>query len=373
MNTPKPQQKKNTLNLLASLLDQNNARIYIPANQQSPGYWFGGGNMVVDETGVLWLCGRFRDYGDSRTGTDAGKRGLELAIFCSKDEGQSFTKTHSWSKADLSCGGHQVVSIEGTALHQLKDGSWEILISTEKMRSYPPGLESHQKLGTGVWSIDRITGKSLDQLKLDSIEPILNAWDTPGYLHVKDPVVFNDAQGNTNMIFCTHPFSWASGNTGLATRSGDQGRFKLQNWEFVGRGPCWDVAATRVTNCMKIPALGCFAQSPSYSIYFYDGAECMNPLVENNRAHKRPRGSSCEELGGAMIGLDEKFPTIERLSLLEPLFTSPWGTRCSRYVDTLTTQSGIYASWQQTQKDGSQPCVGHFLPMEKVESILSKN
>ena len=46
MNTPKPQQKKNTLNLLASLLDQNNARIYIPANQQSPGYWFGGGNML---------------------------------------------------------------------------------------------------------------------------------------------------------------------------------------------------------------------------------------------------------------------------------------------------------------------------------------
>jgi hypothetical protein len=210
-------------------------------------------------------------------------------------------------------------------------------------------------------------------LKLDSIEPILNAWDTPGYLHVKDPVVFNDAQGNTNMIFCTHPFSWASGNTGLATRSGDQGRFKLQNWEFVGRGPCWDVAATRVTNCMKIPALGCFAQSPSYSIYFYDGAECMNPLVENDRAHKRPRGSSCEELGGAMIGLDEDFPTIERLSLLEPLFTSPWGTRCSRYVDSLTTQSGIYASWQQAQKDGSQPWVGHFIPMEKVESILSKN
>ena len=329
--------------------------------------------MVVDETGVLWLCGRFRDYGDSRTGTDAGKRGLELAVFCSRDEGQSFTKTHSWSKADLSFGGHQVVSIEGTALHQLKDGSWEILISTEKMHSYPPGLESRQKPGTGVWSIDRITGKSLDQLKLDSIEPILNAWDTPGYLHVKDPVVFNDAQGNTNMIFCTHPFSWASGNTGLATRSGDQGRFKLQNWEFVGRGPCWDVAATRVTNCMKIPALGCFAQSPSYSIYFYDGAECMNPLVENDRAHKRPRGSSCEELGGAMIGLDEDFPTIERLSLLEPLFTSPWGTRCSRYVDSLTTQSGIYASWQQTQKDGSQPWVGHFLPMEKVESILSKN
>jgi hypothetical protein len=124
---------------------------------------------------------------------------------------------------------------------------------------------------------------------------------------------------------------------------------------------------------MKIPALGCFAQSPSYSIYFYDGAECMNPLEENDLAHKRPRGSSCEELGGAMIGLDEDFPNIERLSLLEPLFTSPWGTRCSRYVDSFTTKSGIFASWQQTQKDGSQPLVGHFIPMEKVESILSKS
>ena len=98
----------------------------------------------------------------------------------------------------------------------------------------------------------------------------------------------------------------------------------------------------------------------------------MNPLEENERAHKRPRGYSCEELGGAMVGLDADFPVIERLSLLEPLFTSPWGTRCSRYADTLTTPAGIHASWQQTQRDGSQAWVSHFLPMDKIEAILSE-
>ena len=72
-----------------------------------------------------------------------------------------------------------------------------------------------------------------------------------------------------------------------------------------------------------------------------------------------------------MIGLDTEFPKMERLSLLEPLFTSPWGTRCSRYVKTLITSSGIHATWQQSQKDGSQPLVYNFIPIQQVESILS--
>ena len=47
------------------LIDQEKARVIIPANDQKKGYWFGGGNMISDELGNLWLIGRYRDHGDS--------------------------------------------------------------------------------------------------------------------------------------------------------------------------------------------------------------------------------------------------------------------------------------------------------------------
>ena len=364
-------QKESIIKLLTTLLDQNRARILFPANQQKLGFWFGGGNIVTDENDTLWICGRYRDYGDSRTGIDKGTRGWNLVIYRSEDNGISFEKVQNWSKEDLSYNNRTVISIEGTALHQLKNGQWELYISTEKMGSYPKDLKAFQKSGTGIWSIDRITGKSPDQLKLDSVSSVLNGMDFPSYLHVKDPVIYEGIKNKTSMLFATHPFSWASGNTGFAERTDDKRSFKLKNWEIVHRGPCWDVASTRITCRMKIPSFGFFKNTSAYSIYFYDGAECMNLLDENEFAFKRPRGYSCEELGGAMIGLDPEFPKIERISLLKPLFTSPWGTGCSRYVKTLITPSGIHAIWQQSQKDGSQPLVYHFLPIQQVEHILS--
>ena len=97
----------------------------------------------------------------------------------------------------------------------------------------------------------------------------------------------------------------------------------------------------------------------------------MRSHQENLQAVNRPRGYSCEEIGGAFIGKAANFPEMERISLLEPLFQSPWGTGSSRYIDCLTTKQGILATWQQSQPDGSQPLVKHFLPMEKVEEILS--
>ena len=56
------------------LIDQEKARVIIPANDQKKGYWFGGGNMISDELGNLWLIGRYRDHEDSRTGVGAGLR-----------------------------------------------------------------------------------------------------------------------------------------------------------------------------------------------------------------------------------------------------------------------------------------------------------
>ncbi len=83
------------------LIDQEKARVIIPANDQKKGYWFGGGNMISDELGNLWLIGRYRDHGDSRTGVEAGLRGLELSLFKSEDNASSFRKIMRWSKSDL--------------------------------------------------------------------------------------------------------------------------------------------------------------------------------------------------------------------------------------------------------------------------------
>jgi hypothetical protein len=367
-------QKKTCLKtFLSALINQQKAHILVPANEPQSGFWFGGGNLVQDHTGSVWLSGRYRNHGDSRTGLEAGQRGLECAIFRSDDHGQRFTKVHSWSKADLSYPDRNVLSIEGTALHQYVDGSWELFISTEKDMPYPEPLKNFQKPGTGVWTIDRLWGKSLETLDPSTLTPVLENTEHPEYLHVKDPVVFDAPNGDTALVFCTHPFTWASGNTSLALRQPGQEQFQRHAWEVVSRGAAWDVASTRITEHLSIPQTGCFADAPACSAYFYDGAECMRPHEENVRARKRPRGYSCEEISGAFFGWDAAFPQMERLSPLAPLFVSPWGTGCSRYTETLVTEDGILAVWQQSQNDLSQPLVGHFVPMDEVQRILTGN
>jgi hypothetical protein len=306
MENLSPEQEKCLLDLLTTLIDQRQARVLVPPNRAAMGFWFGGGNPVQDEDGVIWLSGRYRNYGDSRTGLKAGERGLACVILRSDDGGRTFQRVHLWSKDDLSRN-RRVLSIEGTSLHRLANGTWELFVSSEQERSYPEALQSYQKPGTGVWSIDRLTGPSPD--KLDR--------------------------------------------------------------ELVSRGATWDVAATRITGRLPIPPLGRFAGCRAGSVYFYDGAECLRSHQENPLAHKRPRGYSCEELGGAFWGWDESFPDLERLSRLAPLFVSPWGTGCSRYVETLITSEGILAIWEQSQQDGSQPLVGHFLPLDEVARILA--
>jgi hypothetical protein len=364
------QQKTCVYHLLSELINQQHARVLVPAHQTKLGFWFGGGNIVRNQDGAIWLCGRYRNHGDSRTGLEAGQRGLECVIFRSDDNGQSFTKVHSWSKADLSYQDKRVLSIEGTALHQLSDGTWELFISSEKAILYPKVVKRYQKPGTGVWTIDRMIGKSLEELEPCTLSPVLESHEYFEYLHVKDPVVFDAPDGKTALIFCHHPFSWASGNTGLALRNKNEDPFYITHWEVVSRGVSWDIAATRITGRLPIPQIGCFSDVPGCAVYFYDGAECMRAHEENPRAYRRPRGYSCEEIGGAFFGWDHSFPQLERLSRIVPLFVSPWGTGCNRYVKSLVTEHGILAIWQQSQEDLSQPLVGHFLSMEDIRRIL---
>ncbi|MEQ8785586.1 MAG: hypothetical protein RIC55_04775 [Pirellulaceae bacterium] len=361
------------IRLSRALIDQQRARVIVPANQAAAGFWFGGGNLMDSGDGRLWLVGRYRNAGDSRTGLGAGERGLELAVFCSRDRGGSFEKVVSLAKQDLNVEGRTVLSIEGTALHAC-DGGVELFVSSEKSGiGYPAPFEDYLKPGTGVWTIDRLAAPTVEALADARPETVLSC-DDPRFVHVKDPFVCDLPSGDLALLFCTHPYCWTSSNTGYALRRRASDALAPPVFDFFPRGVTWDVAMTRGTCVLEVPRVGPFAERP-VSLLFYDGGECVRNLDEHQAAVSRPRGYSCEELGGlAYFSGDhftgDHFTGIERLSRHAPMFVSPHGTGCSRYVDVLAAHDGLYATWQQSQADGSQPLVISHLSPTEVESLL---
>ena len=356
------------LNKVAALLvDQNQARVIVFPQQAAPGFWFGGGNMVQDHDGTFWLTGRYRNQGDSRTGLGAGQRGLELAIFRSDNHGESFEKAIQFSKSDLNVDDREVLSIEGSALRVTSDGV-ELYVSTEKSGiGYPAGLESFLKPGTGVWTIDRMVADSFESLAGASIETVLEAKD-PRFIHIKDPFL-GTHRGKPCLMFCSHPFCWTSSNTGYVPLDEDPPSVERAVFDFFPRGFTWDVAMTRGTAMLRLPRVGRLAER-EVDLLFYDGGECVRNLDEHAAAVTRPRGYSCEELGGVAYCLDGDLQQLHRLSMIGPAFVSPFGTGCSRYVDVMFDGAHYFATWQQAQHDGSQPLVMNRVPKEKVEALL---
>ncbi len=353
-----------------ALINQERARIIIEPQQRAGGFWFGGGNLIEAPDGTFYLCGRYRNYGDSRTGLDAGTRGLELAVFTSDDRARSFTKLLSFSKADLAVPDHPVLSIEGSALALTPNGV-ELYVSSEKdNRPYPDGLGSYQKPGTGIWSIDRLVAPTPAALADAKVEPMLQSQD-PRFLHVKDPVLYKTETGALIMGFCTHPYNWASSNSGYAVRGAQAGSFREPVFDFFRRGFTWDVAISRLTALLRVPRIGAFAEGPTVSLAFYDGGESMRAYEQHRQAVQRPRGYSCEEIGGLAAVIDERPETISRLAIPTAAFVSPWGTGCSRYVDVLATAEGFYATWEQSQPDQSQPLVMNFVSRGEAQQLLA--
>ena len=103
-----PEQELNTkardalVSLAKALVDQDAASVLVEPQQNADGFWFGSGNLIEPEPGRYLLCGRYRNHGDSRTGTGAGARGLEFAIFEGTTPTGPFTKIRSFTKQDLS-------------------------------------------------------------------------------------------------------------------------------------------------------------------------------------------------------------------------------------------------------------------------------
>ena len=325
--------ERKLIRLGTRLIDQKRGRRLVEPTKDRDGFWFGGGNSVRDPSdGSLWLIGRYRDAGDSRTGLTTGPRGRTLAIFRSTDNGRSFVEVRTWDKSDLYCG-TAVLSIEGSAL-RLNKRRVQVLVSTEKVRLYPRAVAAFQKPGTGVWSIDAFSATSIDRLDpQESIAPLLTS-DDPAYLHLKDPNLSAGMGRQSLLLYCTHPYTWSASTSGRAVLAAHS--CESQGHDFFSRGPTWDVAALRITCRLPVPKVGAFACLPSLSLYFYDGAESMHPLKAHAKGVVRPRGYSCEELGGLAYGFDRQFPHLHRLSYLQPLFVSPEGTGCSRYASVLT-------------------------------------
>jgi hypothetical protein len=347
------------------------ARILIEPYGKGMGCWFGGGNLVEGPGGDIYLVGRYRNPGDSTTGLAKGERGLELAIFRSSDGGQTFEKILSFSKKDLGFDGYDVLSIEGSALNLLEEGV-ELFISSEKANVfYPNPFEDFQKPGTGVWTIDRISASEIMGLKDQQAQLLFSSKD-PQHLHVKDPVVYSPSAGGTILIFCTHPFGWSSSNSAYALRPPGSSRFSDPVYGFFPRGTTWDVAVTRISDILPLPEWKEVWGDGAINLVFYDGAECLRAHEQSTWGVNRPRGYSCEELGGLAMQHSEDPTRIERVSKYVPLFVSPWGTGCCRYVHTVRTKDGILATWQQSQKDASQPLVMNFLSWQEVYETLEK-
>jgi len=355
--------------LAQALVDQQRARIIVPPQQPRPGFWFGGGNLIESDDGTLYLTGRYRNHGDSRTGTAAGERGLELAIFASTDRGATWHPEVRFSKSDLDMPGRPVLSIEGSALHRTESGV-ELFVSTEKDGiGYPPGFQDYLKPGTGVWTIERLAAASISELKDASPVTVVDCGD-PRWLHVKDPFVYDRPDGELVLLFCSHPFSWSSSSTGFTTRPAGAGDFKPPAFDVLPRGTTWDVAMTRGTCVLDVPRVGMFANQ-AVSLIFYDGGESLRNLDEHATAVRRPRGYSCEELGGAAWCRNGDLSHVERLSKFLPLFVSPHGTGCSRYVSVLNSRDAYFVTWQQSQPDGSQPLMLNVVSHDDVAGILN--
>lgn len=354
-----------------TLVDNSDPRTIVQPKERKPGYWFGSGNAAVGPDGAIYVTGRYRNHGDSRTGVGAGERGLEFALYRAEAPDGKFEKCMSFSKADLNSVTGEVVSIEGSTIHFDREGV-ELFISTEKSGlNYPEEIRHFQKPGTGRWTIDRLSAPSIEELSSAPIDPVVRC-DDPRFLHVKDPLLLPNASGRPHLGFCTHPFNWSSANSAVARRSADGRTFEKPNYTVFRRGFTWDVAISRITGTVRVPQVGPFREVPRLTLVFYDGGECMRNLDEHSNAVKRPRGYSCEELGGLAVMVEDDLDTLERLSIVGPAFVSPNGTGCSRYVDVMEREDGYFVTWQQSQSDRSQPLVGRWVPRETAEAPLQR-
>ena len=394
--------EKYLVELSKEFVNQQKCKVIVAPNEDLTGFWFGAGNIVeVNEEveGIkqqtLYLSGRYRNFGDSRKGLELGQRGISVALFSSTDKGTTWKLAKEWNKHELSQHlSQKILSIEGNCLYfNESTKKWEFYISSEKEKEYPQEISEYRKPGTGIWSIDVIQSDTSSILTLNpsSIREVIST-SSEDILHVKDPFVYSyfrssDQKRITKMIFCTHPFNWSSSNCALAVRENEEDVFNyhIENDQFVGRGKCWDVSVCRITSKFDVPPLLIHQiksqinqqekldkedeeKEEKYSFYYYDGAECVRELEQNKVGIIRSRGHSCEELGGLFIQKNDG--ELKRISLKFPMFISPFGSGCCRYISSYALSEGVITIWQQSQNSFAQSLVATYYSFDDLISFI---
>ena len=154
MNSELPSKSIDKLRPLAvRLIDQRECKQLIQPLGSGEGFWFGGGNFIQMNDGNIFVCGRYRNHGDARTGVGAGERGLEFSVFQVSENFESATKVFALSKSELSFDS-EVVSIEGGCLINSVDGHGVERLYQRKRKKHTQGVHKLPKARTGVWSID---------------------------------------------------------------------------------------------------------------------------------------------------------------------------------------------------------------------------
>ena len=159
-----------------------------------------------------------------------------------------------------------MLSIEGSALRWHNHGV-KLFVSSEKTGiGYPEGLEQFLKPGAGVWTIERLHATSMPELQNSAIEPLIDS-ARPGFLHVKDPVVYPRADGDLVLLLCTHPYCWSSSNTAYAIRHKGSHSLDDPHFVFFPRGGTWpSLGLLPLSTFLKLAASSRQGQASSFTM-----------------------------------------------------------------------------------------------------------
>lgn len=313
----------------APLFDPQKGTTIVAPQGDEPSFWAGAPGIFFDaNTQKFYLTYRIR--------RPQPERGVENVISESTD-GTDFKPIWSVKKDQLNS-----PSIERTFLYQLADGRFVHLVS------YVDG-ETQQ------WRIDQIIAAHPEELDIAKRTPLLTA----GQLQVegvKDPyvtiiggmyyLIVSYATADPASQDASREALHGTGdayNTGLIkSRSGLAISPDGINYTWVGDilspgDSGWDTYCRRINSVLYIP--------PVFTA-FYDGSASYK--------------QNYEEMTGIAVSMGMR--NFQSITPEGPVLTSPYQTKCLRYVDNIQFQSEIYYYYEYTRENGSHELRLNIVP-----------
>lgn len=307
---------------------EQGSTIFLPKNT-GKGWWVGAVSAFYDrERGKFYLYYRIRK---PRT---LG-RGVECRISESKD-GVKFDDIWIGKKEELGS-----PSIERASLIKSYKGDYLLYIS------YVDPTDNR-------WRIDVLHAKSPEAFDLSQRHPIFTAENTSAQA-VKDPVVYFFS-GLYYMFFSYAPTPEGVNQTSLKDMHATADVFNTGKviscsalavssdgeqftWlrDVLIPGESWDRDTARVSSILYTP--------PLFTM-FYDG----KASVEENY----------EEKTGTAISFD--FMHWQKVSIRNPVLTSPYSSHSLRYMDIVPFEDRIYFYYEYAREDGSHELRLNIVP-----------